>query len=76
MNYAGMTNGQLYDAALAAGMEFSLMSTGDLSVGSGLLGWDAERTRRVGLIDREMRGRGGRFTAFVKLKLWAKGEGW
>ena len=76
MNYADMTDGELYDAAVAAGMEFSLMKTGDLCVGSGLLGWDAERTQRVCRIDREIRTRWGRFVAFAKLKLWAGGEGW
>lgn len=69
-----MTHGELMREAEAAGMSFSLCGGEHelVSIGTPLLGWDKDVTRRVGELDREMRRRWGPFVAFVKLTLLAR----
>ena len=78
--YTQMTHAELFEAAVAAGMTFKLHSYvmqlrsgpkpfDQLSIDSGLLGADRERTRRVGAINTEIRARWVEFAAYLKTRL-------
>jgi hypothetical protein len=65
-----MTDAELFAVAEANGMTFGLIpATGQVCIGTPLLGLSRERRRRVCEIDREMSRRWGRFVAYVKARM-------
>lgn len=72
MSLKDMTNGELMSAGEAIGMTFTLVGQREsVCIGTPLLGWDKDVTRRCCEIDREIRRRWDSFVAFVELRLLA-----